>query len=102
MASGLTTLHGEAFYGKVEASMESLLAELEATTATASAVMAKDGLPNWFHCMVGVIGWVASWGCFVAGCATVVACFACAAFHVAVTTTMVDTCSRHRSEIIRE
>jgi hypothetical protein len=82
--------------------MESLLEELEATATTASTIGTKSALPNWFHCLVGVVGWVVSWGCVVAGCATIVACVGCVALHTAVTVAMVDTCSQHRSEIIRE
>lgn len=102
MASGLSTLHAEAFYSKIESSMESLLEELEATATSASTVGTKSALPNWFHCLVGIAGWVVSWGCVVAGCATIVACVGCIALHTAVTVAMADTCSQHRSEIIRE
>ena len=102
MASSLATLHGEAFYGKIESSMEALITELEATAGAASTLGTKTELPNWFHCLVGIAGWIVSWGCVVAGCATLVACAGCIALHTAVTVAMVDTCSQHRSEIIRE
>lgn len=101
MASGLVTLHDPPFYSKIESSMESLLAEVEATAPTAPTIGSKTALPNWFHCMVGIVGWVLSWSCVVAGCATIVACFACIGVHTLVTAAMADTCA-HRSEIIKE
>ena len=101
MTEALKSLHDADFYAKIGRANDTLLDLIKSHSSETGAI-AKAWLPWYVYCLANIVGWTLSWACFLAGCATIIACFGCAGIHVWATVQVAESCTDIKDDLRSE